>query len=355
MSRPCGSSPRASAGMAGGAQRGVDVPFKPLEVPMGARHLSTLLCAGLGLLATTTTFALAFVPGAPPCGGVVPCACGDRVVTSRTLTPADPVTTTVCTGNGLFVGPGVTLDLGGRTITGDGAGIDAGITIEGGANNVVIRGGRVTGFFTGITTFTSTTGSTLTDLQIISNGAGINISASDTTVTKSVIRRNEADCLFVLDGPALQDLNTVTLNRCEDNGGTGLVVTGVLNTIARNVLLRNGGSGADINGEGHTIDRNQSKYNGGAGYEILGQNHRVTLNIAQSNGADGFAVSAEGSTFERNSSSYNGRAEDGQPADGYGIHDTSTDGGTGGTANFYSANNCTGNGLGDSSPAGLCQ
>ena len=320
---------------------------------MRVRYLSTLFMAGLGLVAITTPVWAS--PSAPTCGGATPCACGNRVVADRTLTSADLVTTTVCTGNGLFVANGVKLNLGGRTITGDGGAADVGIMIEGGANNVVIQGGRVTGFGTGIATFNATVGSKLTGLQILSNGEGINISASSTTVTQSVIRRNDGDCLILLNGPQVEDLNTVSLIRCEDNGGNGLVVFGVMNTVARNVLLRNGGDGAIIGGAGDIIDRNQSKYNGGSGYDIVGLNHAATLNIAQSNGADGFTVSAGGSTFERNSSSYNGRAEDGQPADGFGIRDTSTDGGTSGTANFYSANNCTGNGLGDSSPAGLCQ
>jgi hypothetical protein len=39
----------------------------------------------------------------------------------------------------------------------------------------------------------------------------------------------------------------------------------------------------------------------------------------------------------------------------FGILDVTTDRGTSGTGNPYSSNTCSGNGTGDSSPAGLCQ
>src|SRR5213594_3108071 len=58
-------------------------------------------------------------------GTSVACGCGDLLVSSRTLGPADPVTTSSCTGNGLVVvasGP-ITLDLGGRTVAGNGQGV----------------------------------------------------------------------------------------------------------------------------------------------------------------------------------------------------------------------------------------
>ena len=57
-------------------------------------------------------------------------------------------------------------------------------------------------------------------------------------------------------------------------------------------------------------------------------------------------MSATASHFDRNRSDYNG---------GVGILDTTTGGGTGGTANTYTNNRCTGNDLGPSSPAGLCR
>lgn len=289
-------------------------------------------------------------------GADVPCSCGDRVTTDTILNNTDPVTTIACPDDGLIVTNGVTLNLGGSVIRGDSVGVsDVGLLVEAGANDVVITTGTVTGFATGIATDSSTDASLLTGLQVRQNGVGIEISASNTIVEKSVVRHNDGDCIVVNDDVLVaQDKNTVRLNRCEDNGGRGLVIRGNMNTVARNVLLRNGSDGADIDGTGDTVDRNQSKYNGGEGFKIDGSAHTVTLNISLGNGADGYTVLATGSTFQRNTANYNGRAENGQPADGYGILDTTAGTGTGGTANTYAKNGCTGNGLGNSSPAGLC-
>src|SRR5437879_306283 len=83
----------------------------------------------------TFTLLLALVAPATairPCGDDVDgkgkhvaCACGDLLVSSHVLGPADEVTTTACPSNGLLVaGTGtVTLDLDGRTIAGNGQGI----------------------------------------------------------------------------------------------------------------------------------------------------------------------------------------------------------------------------------------
>src|SRR5262249_39727642 len=117
-------------------------------------------------------FAIAVVlfPPVPPpgaCGGGVPCACGDRVVQSRTLRGADPATRTACPADGLVVAAGVTLDLGGSTLRGQGAG--AGVRIEVGAANVTVRSGRITGFATGVRG-EGTTGARLANLQVLDNG-----------------------------------------------------------------------------------------------------------------------------------------------------------------------------------------
>lgn len=197
--------------------------------------------------------------------------------------------------------------------------------------------------------------SVLSDLDIRVNGAGIDVTASNTIIKSSIVRFNDFDGIVVKDRPLFDnDKNTVQLNRSENNGGRGLVVGGSRNTVARNVVLRNGQDGVEISGSLATVDRTQSKYSGGDGFQFSGSGHVSTLNIALTNEQHGYRVSATGSRFERNTASYNGRKDGSLPADGFGILDTSVGTGTSGTANTYSKNNCTGNGLGNSSPAGLC-
>lgn len=71
-------------------------------------------------------------------GQDVPCACGDTLVSSVVLTD-DPVTHTVCPGDGLIVRPsgvsGITVDLNGQTIRGSGRG--AGLWVLAGGARVM--------------------------------------------------------------------------------------------------------------------------------------------------------------------------------------------------------------------------
>jgi hypothetical protein len=183
-------------------------------------------------------------------------------------------------------------------------------------------------------------------------GDGIHAVFRGVVIDSNVVRRNAGHGIHA----ASHDV-TVHANRVEDNG-RGLAAFGDLtfgpSLVTRNVVLRNLATGVEIGGTGVGLDRNQSKYNVGAGFDIAGRGHIVTLNIAVSNDDDGYVVSATDSTFERNTSNFNGRAVQDEAADGYGIVDTTADGGTAGTSNWYSANGCTGNGLGTSLPAGLC-
>jgi hypothetical protein len=85
---------------------------------------------------------LALVPAAPAMA--VPLSCGDTILVSSTLT-----TDLTCTGDGLIIGAaGVTLDLGGHTISGTGTGVGIRDTGPASFSNVTVRDGTVRGFAT---------------------------------------------------------------------------------------------------------------------------------------------------------------------------------------------------------------
>jgi hypothetical protein len=338
---------------------------------------------------------------ADDCGGAVACDCGDVVVVDRTLVPGvDPVLAVPCPGIALFVDLGVTLNLGGGTIRsvcpgcGGGIRVQSGATVEAGtitgfgigiegngvhnlAFGVLVHGVRLVGNSVGISLAGAgntieqclVTGSTSAGIMLVESvlegdpggnrvrgcrvednvGDGIVLLEESGDVVNAVIesnlvRRNAGNGIDVQAGSTV-----VSLNRVEDND-QGIVVSGTspelaTTSITRNVVLRNRTDGVVIDGVGLLVDRNQSKFNAGEGFNIAGTGHTVTLNIALDNGDDGFTVSATDSTLARNTASYN---------DGVGIRDTTAGNGTAGTANTYTANRCTGNGLGNSSPPGLC-
>jgi parallel beta-helix repeat protein len=309
---------------------------------MRNRHLS-LLIVTLSLLAIVAVSGAGAPAFGAPCGGVVPCSCGDTVTADRTLVcGVDPVTTTVCPGDGLIMDTdGVALNLNFCTIRGDGDNIGTGIVID--ADAVVVRSGRITGFGVGVATVPmigTTDGSTLTGLNIYDNGAGIHIMATNTAVKNNLVRLNDSHGITVLVPMVMgPHNNTVSGNRSEDNGFDGVVVHGAMNTVTGNFAQRNGGDGFEIGGQA-TVKQNRAKYNALEGFVISGQGHWVTLNEAHMNGTDGFTVSANMSRFDRNRSDYNGD---------FGIREVMAVG------NAYTANRCTGNQDGPSSPAGLCK
>src|SRR5262245_291642 len=287
---------------------------------------------------------IAIVPPSPqlprPCGGDVPCACGDRVVRDHTLRGVDPVTRARCSVNGLLVADGVTLDLGGATLRGLGAG--AGILIDPGARRVTVRGGKLMGFATGVLG-EETTGGQLENLQILDNtGDGIRLGGADHTVTKVVIQRNAGGGLMVTG-----DATEVSNVQVTSNGGDGVRLRGSGATLEASVIARNEGAGVDVTGNGNRVSLLQLDSNGGDGLRLAGTGNLASRNIAQRNGGHGLEIQGASATLDRNRAPNNG---------GFGITDDSTGGGTSGTANTYVSNTCgRGNDAGISSPPGLCR
>ena len=292
---------------------------------------------------------IAIVPASPvppspqlsrPCGGAVPCACGDRVVRDHTLRGVDPVTRARCSVNGLLVADGVRLDLGGATLRGLGAG--AGILIDPGARHVTVRGGKLMGFATGVLGV-ETTGGHLENLQILDNtGDGIRLGGADHTVTKVVIQRNAGGGLMVTG-----DATEVSNVQVTSNGGDGVRLRGSGATLEASVIARNEGAGVDVTGSGNRVSLLQLDSNGGDGLRLAGTGNLASRNIAQRNGGHGLEIQGASATLDRNRAPNNG---------GFGITDDSTGGGTSGTANTYVSNTCgRGNDAGISSPPGLCR
>lgn len=300
---------------------------------------------------------------------VVACSCGDRVVGTKHLTGADPVTLSPsCPGDGLIIGASnLVLDMNGQTITGQGAGV--GVKFEPGLSNVKVRDGVVTGFGAGIKTQASI-GGTFSNIRILrSTGAGLHLDGSGAqigypgalsplllqynggtaveivgsgnTLGEAIIRDSDGGGISVLG-----DNNILTTNRLERTGGVGIIANGAGNTVTRSVILQGDGDGIQILGTHAEVSLNQVKQNDGVGIDLAGSDHKVVRNLVQTNGGDGLLVTATGSRFDRNQMKANG---------GYGIEDETSGGGTSGTANTYTLNTCSSDAKGKSTPTGLCR
>ncbi len=296
----------------------------------GTSLLSAFLAAGIAFAGLS----LGNRAEAAACGGAVVCSCGDTVTTSRTLVPGtDPVTTIVCAGDGLKTDPGVTLDIGGATISGTPAGngvtLDAGSTLNG--------PGTITGFLDGVlgvpfadgivvsgvtiddsaddgvdllSDMNTVTGCTVTN----STFDGISVIGSDSSVTNSVARENGGRGIVVVG-----DDGTVKSNRAELNAGVGIHVDGALDPATADNITSNrvkgsqpvptAGPGLLVVGSGHGINGNTvERYE--TGFEIDGPMRKVSSNTAQDNGV-GFSFPGDDTLVVNGNRAFRNTAGDG--------------------------------------------
>jgi hypothetical protein len=118
-------------------------------------RMRRLRLVALGLLLAGTAGAEMKRCGDDVDGTPVACDCGDVLVSSRRLGPADPITTRACEWNGLVVdvlpgAPPVVLDLGGSTLAGSGRGYGIHVTDGGDGGATIVGPGEVRGFRIGI-------------------------------------------------------------------------------------------------------------------------------------------------------------------------------------------------------------
>ena len=303
-----------------------------------------------------------------PGGTDVPCACGDTVTTDTVLELDEPVTTEVCAANGglldvagLTVADGITLEMSARTIRGqhlvngacDGVGIGLGADAS-------VKNGRLVGFDIGVA---GSSGGTVSVVHVLDSCLrGMTFAGDGNRLEKNIVLRTDAQGGINVSG----DDNIITLNRVEDSA-VGILADGSRNEVSRNLVYRSGSGGIDVSGAAATVNLNQVKFTSGNGLTLFGSEHSASRNISSDNVADGFVLGGSGHTTSRNISERNGgdgfdvsaaastfSSNNGRYNGGWGIRDRTSGNGTGGTANTYTGNACSRNGLGNSLPPGLC-
>jgi parallel beta-helix repeat protein len=269
--------------------------------------------------------------------------CGDVVTESVSLTH-DLIN---CPGDGLVVGAnGITIDLAGHTI--DGAGAGAGVRVPPGSVDVTVTNGTITQFAEGVTLDT-TTGNTVSRLNVAANNRGINLAnasanlveknavttsvdgirvngaGSDANVVRQNVVQSSVFGITVSDGAdenlvdqnevsggnigialfsAAQDTE-VTRNEVFGNAVSGIQVQSSSNDalVSQNMVHDNGeGILVDVGVSGVVVSRNEVIANAGDGIEIRGSNNLVERNVIVDNGGFGIHLTATSSnnTVRRN-------------------------------------------------------
>src|SRR6266404_1720837 len=148
-------------------------------------------------------------------GKRVPCACGDTVVTDVALSD-DPVTTTVCSGDGLIVraadaSTAITIDLQGKTLRGTGHGAGVWLLLGGAEGaRLISTGGRATidGFRDGIVGHGSGTVAVIENVVVARNARdGVRVNGFGYQVRASEARDSGRDG-FSLGGKSFQLTST---------------------------------------------------------------------------------------------------------------------------------------------------
>jgi len=203
------------------------------------------------------------------------CSCGDTVTTNTKLTGADPVSSSgpgdFCSGDGLSVASGVTLDCDSAGLRGDGSG--DGVKID------------------------SVSGVTVKNCNILEfdNGIGIYFS-SDITLRSDKAKFNSDG----VDANDSSDL-TITGSFMQDNSNDGVNLDHVSSSTVQNSRLeRNGDDGfqCDDGCTFVTVQNNQVNSNTSDGIEFEesgNSNNFILNNVAKNNCAGGGCSSDEGS------------------------------------------------------------
>jgi hypothetical protein len=258
-------------------------------------------CSLVIVSATLMSFIFYSPARAGNCGGSTPCACGDTLTLSRTLTGADSVTSSKCPADGLIIGQsGITLSLNGRTINGSSDSV--GVLISAGIDGVTIRGGRIQDFGRGISTsdLSTTNGSTIAGISAYSNGEyGIYLEGNQNQVNASPARHNGVYGTVVIG-----DYNTLSGSNNEYNGFDGYNVQGDFNELIGNSASENAklgaGNGITVIGDDNTLRLNRMTKLNTHGIVIQGNRNVLINNAATKQKGDGIRVDGDDAVLTNN-------------------------------------------------------
>jgi hypothetical protein len=253
---------------------------------------------GPGIAFSAVVVLVPAIAGAALCGDDVggrdvPCACGDTVVSDLALGD-DPVTNTVCPGDGLVVRApeatkGVTTDLRGKTLRGSGTG--AGLLVvyggPGGASIVSSHGdGTVENFRDGVLAHGPNTVRLIEDVEAKrSLRDGFNVSGDGFEIRGAEARESRRDG-YAVRGKRYRLDDT----RAEDSGRFGYRVAGqdaVVGDQKGNESDGSGGAGFSVRGKRHRVNRCSASGARKSGVELAGSRHDVRRCTVSENGGDG--------------------------------------------------------------------
>jgi hypothetical protein len=206
-----------------------------------------------------TAFALLALSSTPADAQVT---CGAKITAlTTTLTSSDPVTSTVCPGDGIIIGADdITLDCGGLTLKGNKKG--AGIKLAAGASGTIIQNCVVDSF-----------------------NKGLQIGAGGGVFVTNVVSQNNKDAGVEVTS----DFSFFSNVLSRSNGGIGFHFSGMGNGGEAVVALQNTMAGFSIGGRAADISSSFSISNGQQGFTGTIKESSIASSSSIANGGDGFS------------------------------------------------------------------
>jgi hypothetical protein len=236
-------------------------------------------------------------------GTTVPCACGDLLVSSRTLGGADRITHKPCPGTGLMIAaPGpVTLAFDGHAIRGQGQGVGV-LVVRG---SLSLRGpGTIEGFGTGAFAHGPNALASAVGMRFSGNrAAGLAVQADGYALQGNVAENNGRDG-FALDGTGY----AVDGNRATGNRRYGFYMLGMgahLGGGLGNEAVQNAKAGFWLYGMMHQVSGATATGNGDYGFFAMLWNASLADVRAAGNASDGLRAMGMSITVQNSSASGN--------------------------------------------------
>jgi hypothetical protein len=227
-------------------------------------------------------------------GTAVPCACGDTLVSSRTLGPIDPVTRAPCPAGGLVVHvpahrPAAVLALGGHDLQGSGRGTGIVVTSGGRGGLTLLGPGSVTGFARGVDAAADAL-AVASEVGAFDNRTdGFTVAGVGWTVRACEASGNGRDG-FTLRGAHFR----VDGNRAYGNRRSGFRISGFEGAVSGNEAAANGRDGIVVSGRDVDVLDQTATANGGAGLSARIVRGRVDGTVAAGNVREGLRAHGVG-------------------------------------------------------------
>jgi hypothetical protein len=302
LEHPRGVTPDARARL---IQMGTDMRPDRDPPPTGMRRRFTLAFT-LSLLLSTARPGQAMRACGDDVDGHgkrVPCACGDLLVSSRTLR-RDRITRKRCRGTGLMIAaPGpVTLAFDGHTIRGQGQGVGV-LVVRG---SLSLRGpGTIEGFDTGASAHGPTAVASVVGMRFSANRtSGLSVQSDGYVIQGNVAENNGRDG-FALDGTAY----AVDGNRATANRRYGFYLLGMgahLGGGLGNEALANAKAGFWLYGMLHQVSGATATGNGDYGFYAMLWHAALADIQAEGNASDGLRAMGMGITIQHSGAAANG-------------------------------------------------